>query len=108
MVRTEELMNKGYLAKLNSKIILLQHDPREFVSYQEEIDYLISHQQRNNFIKNLAIDLEGNTLVLFSRVADHGEILFDLINTNVTKDRKVFFVHGGVDVEDREKAEIYH
>ena len=104
LVRTEELMNKGYLAKLNSKIILLQHDPREFVSYQEEIDYLISHQQRNNFIKNLAIDLEGNTLVLFSRVADHGEILFDLINTNVTKDRKVFFVHGGVDVEDREKA----
>lgn len=104
LVRTEELMNKGYLAKLNSKIILLQHDPREFVSYQEEIDYLISHQQRNNFIKNLAIDLEGNTLVLFSRVADHGEILFDLINTNVTKDRKVFFVHGGVDVEDRERA----
>ena len=44
LVRTEELMNKGYLAKLNSKIILLQHDPREFVSYQEEIDYLISHQ----------------------------------------------------------------
>ena len=29
----------------------------------------------------------------------HGQILYDLINTNV---RKVFFVHGGVDVEERE------
>jgi superfamily II DNA or RNA helicase len=104
LVRTEELMKKGYLAKLNAKIIVLKHDAMEFASYQSEIDYLISHQQRNKFIKNLAVDLKGNTLVLFSRVEDHGKILFDMINSDIGENRKVFFIHGGVDVEDRELA----
>jgi superfamily II DNA or RNA helicase len=104
LIRTEELMSKGYLAKLNAKILLLKHDERVFDSYQEEIDYLIKHEQRNNFIKNLSIDLKGNTLVLFSRVEDHGKVLFELINKNIGEDRKVFFIHGGVDVEDRELA----
>ena len=84
--------------------MLLKHDERIFDSYQEEIDYLIKHEQRNNFIKNLSIDLKGNTLVLFSRVEDHGKVLFELINKNIGEDRKVFFIHGGVDVEDRELA----
>lgn len=104
LIRTEELMSKGYLAKLNAKILLLKHDERVFDSYLEEIEYLIKHEQRNKFIKNLAIDLSGNTLVLFNRVEDHGRVLFDLINKNIESDRKVFFIHGGVDVEDRELA----
>ena len=43
--------------------------------------------------------MKGNTLILFSRVATHGEVLFELINRD---DRKVFFIHGGVDAEERE------
>ena len=48
-------------------------------------------------------DLSGNTLVLFNYVERHGEPLYNLINTSVNN-RKVFFVHGGVDVEDREEV----
>ena len=92
-------MEKGYLAKLNAKIILLQHNPVCFDTYEEEIQYLISHERRNKFIKNLALDLKGNTLILYSRLVTHGEILYNSINSN---DRKVFFIHGGVDVENRE------
>ena len=51
---------------------------------------------------NLAIDLKGNTLILYSRVEAHGKVLYDLINTNKQDDRKLFFVHGGVDAEQRE------
>ncbi len=40
-------------------------------------------------------------MILYSRVATHGEHLYDIINTNK---RKVFFVHGGVDVEEREEV----
>ena len=93
-------MEKGYLAKLNAKIILLQHNPICFDNYEDEIQYLTSHEQRNKFIKNLALDLKGNTLVLYTRVETHGQILYDLININ--DDRKVFFIHGGVDVDQRE------
>ena len=99
-IKTHELMEKGYLAKLNAKIILLQHPEIGFDTYEDEIQYLISHEQRNKFIKNLALDLKGNTLILYSRVETHGEILYNMINNN--DDRKIFFIHGGVDVENRE------
>jgi superfamily II DNA or RNA helicase len=39
---------------------------------------------------------------LYSRVEAHGAVLYDLINTNKRNDRKVFFIHGGVDAEKRE------
>ena len=99
-IKTHELMEKGYLARLNAKIILLKHKATPFDTYEEEIQYLINHEQRNKFIKNLALDLKGNTLILYSRVETHGEVLYNLINNN--DDRKVFFIHGGVDVHDRE------
>ena len=102
VIRTDELMDKGYLAKLQAKILLLKHDEMKFTCYQDEIDYLISHDRRNNFIKNLALDLKGNTLVLFARVEDHGKILYDKINNDKDGDRKIFFIHGGIDVDNRE------
>ena len=49
------------------------------------------------------MDLKGNTLVLFSRVETHGKILYDMINNNAGN-RKVFFIHGGVGVDEREKV----
>ena len=51
---------------------------------------------------NLSLDLKGNTLVLYSRVETHGSILYEKINSNKKNDRKVFFIHGGVDTEERE------
>ena len=45
--------------------------------------------------------MKGNTLILYSRVATHGQVLFDLINID---NRKVFFVHGGVDAQEREEV----
>ena len=99
IINTKDLQDAGYLAQLIIKILLLKHEPRTFEVYEDEVQYLIGHEKRNNFIKNLALDLKGNTLILYSRVETHGQVLYDLINTN---ERKVFFVHGGVDVEERE------
>ena len=101
IVNTKELQEKGYLAQLNIKVLLLRHDPQKFDTYEDEIQYLIGHDKRNKFIRNLAWDLKGNTLILYSRVAAHGEVLYNLINND---ERKVFFVHGGVDVEEREEV----
>jgi len=101
IVNTKELQEKGYLATLNIRVLLLKHDPKKFDTYQDEIEYIIGHEKRNKFIKNLVLDLKGNTLVLYSRVATHGEVLYDIINK---VERKIFFVHGGVDVEERESV----
>jgi len=102
VTRTAELMEKGHLSRLDITCLVLKHNPQKFDSYEDEIQYLISHERRNKFIKNLALDLKGNTLVLYSRVASHGEVLYDLINTNKSRDRKVFFIHGGVAADERE------
>jgi superfamily II DNA or RNA helicase len=103
VTQTKELIEKGHLSKLQIKILLLKHNSQQFNEYEEEVQYIIGNEKRNNFIKNLVLDLKGNSLVLFNRVESHGQILYELINNSASKKRKVFFVHGGVDTETREK-----
>ena len=104
VTQTKDLIEKGHLSKLDIKVLLLKHDEHKFNEYEEEIQYLITHEKRNNFIKNLVLDLKGNSLVLFNRVESHGQPLYELINSSASKDRKIFFVYGGVDVEERERV----
>jgi superfamily II DNA or RNA helicase len=104
IINTDELMKKGHLAKLDIKILLLKHPPNRFEVFEDEVQYIINHTKRNNFIKNLTLDLKGNTLVLFSRVETHGQPLYDLINTSKVDDRHVFFIHGGVETDERERV----
>ena len=94
-------MKKGHVSKLKVKILLLKHEEKIFEGYQDEMDYLCEHEQRNKFIRNLACDLKGNTLVLFNYVEKHGLPLYEMINTYT--DKPVHLVYGGVDVDDREE-----
>ena len=102
VTKTEELMKQGHLSQLDIQCLVLKHPPKKFETYEDEIQYLISHEQRNKFIINLALDLKGNTLILYSRVETHGAILYEKINNSKHTDRKIFFVHGGVDAVQRE------
>ena len=104
VTKTEKLIKQGHLSEFEIKVLLLKHDKQKFDTYQEEMDYLVEHEGRNKFIRNLVCDLSGNTLVLFNYVERHGMPLFELINNKVGEHRLVFLVHGGVDTEDREKA----
>ena len=104
IIKTDELMKKGHLALLDINVLLLKHPPNKFETFEDEVQYIINHDRRNNFIKNLALDLKGNTLILFARVEKHGQPLYDLINNSKVDGRHVFFIHGGVDTEDREKV----
>ena len=104
VTKTEKLIKEGHLSDFEIKVLLLKHDKQTFETYQDEMEYLCAHPSRNRFIRNLVCDLKGNTLVLFNYVEKHGLPLFELINNKTGDNRQVFLVHGGVDVEDREKA----
>ena len=104
VTQTKKLQDEGHLATLDIQCLVLKYKPKKFDTYEDEIQYLIGHEKRNNFITNLADSLDGNSLILFSRVEAHGAILFNLINNKVSKERRVFFIHGGVDAEDREQV----
>ena len=106
IVSAKELMEQGHLASLKIKCLILSYPKhiREAVkklSYQEEIDFIVKYDDRNEFVKNLVLSLEGNTLVLFTFVEKHGKILHELIEKQ-SSNRKVFFVYGGTEVEERE------
>lgn len=106
VITTKELMDSGTLADFKIKILALKyHDEiRKIVSkmnYQDEMDFLVSHEGRNKFIKNLTLSLDGNTLLLFQYVEKHGRILEEMIKEEAG-DRKVFFIHGGVKGEERD------
>src|SRR5210317_701902 len=107
VVSTSELQEKKQLANLKIFCLILQHDKesRHFLkdkTYQEEMDYIVSNEKRNKYIRNLCLSLQGNSLCLFQYVEKHGEILKQLIEDKAD-DKKVFFVYGGVEAEEREK-----
>ena len=104
---TRELQDNDTLAGLEIRRLVLEYSQqsrKDFGNrtYQEEIDYIVSHDGRNKFIRNLTLDLTGNTLLLYNYVDKHGKPLFNMIEEKANEDRKVFFVSGGTDTSDRE------
>ena len=104
---TAKLIEDNHLSAFKIKCLVLKHSDAEKKlmarkTYQEEMDYLVRHDGRNKFISKLTLSLEGNTLVLFQYVDKHGKDLYKQIKDAAHDKRHVFFVHGGVDGEDRE------
>ena len=106
---TKKLMDKNQLSNLVVRCLILKHSEAnaKIISkgkYQDEIDYLVGSTSRNNFIRNLALKLKGNTLILFQLVEKHGKNLHKIIQDKAEENRKIFYIYGGVDTEEREKA----
>jgi superfamily II DNA or RNA helicase len=104
---TKSLQDNDTLAKLEITRLILDYDKdikKNFGNkkYHEEIDYIVTHEKRNNLIANLTIKQKGNSLVLFQFVEKHGEPLFKLIREKAEENRKVFYVSGNIDTADRE------
>ena len=104
---TRALQDNDTLAKLTIRRIILQYNEktrREFgkKTYQEEIEHIVNYDRRNVFIKNLTLDLKGNTLVLYNYVEKHGKPLYRLIKDNADESRRIFFVSGDTAATDRE------
>lgn len=103
---TKELIDTGKLSQFKIKALILKHEEiycsqLKKSKYKEEIDFLVSNHERNKFIRNLTLSLNGNTLILYQLVEKHGKVLYDMISSKC-QDRKVFFIHGGISAEDRE------
>lgn len=107
-ISTKELMDRKEVAELEIKSIVLRY-PEEtckqvkLLDFQKELEFLVTNEPRNKFITNLALSLKGNTLVLFQYVDKHGKVLFEKLQDKLKEtDRKVFFIHGGVEADERE------
>lgn len=103
---TDALIKKGQLSDINIKCMVLNY-PKEICKdiikcdYRTEIGFLVENKERNNYIKDLSLSLDGNTLVLFQFVDKQGKGLYELIKKSTN--RKVFFIYGSIATDDREK-----
>jgi len=104
---TRELMDQGNLATLEINVLLAKYPESvrkglKDAKYQSEIEHIVKYEPRNRFISNLALDLTGNTLILFQFVNKHGKVLDAMIRERAPESRKVFFVSGETDADTRE------
>jgi superfamily II DNA or RNA helicase len=102
VVSTYDLMEEGTVAKLGIHCLILNHPKQSKMTYQEEMDYLVSNEKRNKFIVNLVKSLKGNTLVLFQYVEKHGVVLYNMMQPILKE--KLHYVYGGTDAKDREQV----
>jgi superfamily II DNA or RNA helicase len=103
VVTTKELIEKKTLADLKIKCIILKHSNiRSKMEYAEELEYIVTHKGRQNFVINLLQHLKGNTLCLFQLVEKHGKPLHEAAEKIIT-DRNVYFVYGGTRTDTREE-----
>ena len=109
---TKQLIDSKDLADLSVSVLLLKYADEyckqiSKVKYQEEMDFIVRHDPRNQFISNLALDQDGNTLILFQYVDKHGKPLHDMLNSKLEAmertNRKLFYVSGETGVDDREQ-----
>jgi superfamily II DNA or RNA helicase len=73
------------------------HNPT--AGYEEEITWLQTNKFRNDIITKLVNKQDKNTLIMVDRIA-HGEELLRVLQENTNK--AVHFVHGAVEIEERE------
>lgn len=104
---TRELQDNDTLAQLHIIRLVLKYSEKVRkanvgLDYQDEIDFIVRNEKRNKLIRNLTLDQKGNTLLLFQYVEKHGKPLYDMVRSKAEEGRKVFFVSGSTDTEDRE------
>lgn len=109
VITTKQLMDNNQVANLKITCLMLKYDEdtRKLLkgaTYQNEMNFIVTNEKRNKFIRNLAVSCEGNTLILFQMVEKHGKILHKMIADKVGDNRQVFFIYGGTDVEAREEV----
>ena len=103
IVSSKELRDSGKATKTAVKMIeLLYGNEDRFevsqMSYQDEIQWLIHNEKRNNMIHKVVEKLSGNTLILCN-FKDHVDNLYDIIS----KTKKVYVITGDVKTEDRDE-----
>jgi len=99
-----ELRLEDHLANVVIKILNISYNPAPHFSgpsgYRDELEYIYESDKRNSLLQKLVGKLDNNTLILVNHIA-HGETLEEYFSKLTNK--KVYFIRGSVDVEEREK-----
>lgn len=107
----KDLMDRKIVADLSIRCITLKYPPEickaaSKADYVSEMKYIVNNEHRNKFLRNLALSLKGNTLLLTPLVEKHGKVLNQLFQDKLQEtgsSRKLFYVYGKTGPEEREE-----
>lgn len=111
-ITTKEMIDREIVSNLTIKCLNLIH-PRDAceqvatMNYEEELDYIISHETRNELICKMALNESGNTLVLFRFVDRHGIPLREMMESMNNGKKTIFYVDKDVKTAKREEIRKY-
>jgi superfamily II DNA or RNA helicase len=107
--KTDDLKQKKYISNFKVFILKVMHKnaPKFTINrnkpteaYENELDYLMNNQRRNEIICNLSKKLTNNTIIMVDRI-DHGVNIFNELQK--TTQRPCYFIRGSTEIEEREK-----
>jgi superfamily II DNA or RNA helicase len=108
--KTKDLELKNYVSSFKITIINISHrniprfaanTVRPTEAYENELNYLIQSERRNEIICKLASKLKNNTIIMADRIA-HGEIIEQKLRQICDDDRPIYFIRGSTEIEERE------
>jgi len=108
--KTKSLKQKNYISNFRIVVLDIKHQniPNFFrnttkpaEAYNNEIDYLMNNQRRNEIIAKLANRLTNNTIIMVDRI-DHGINIERALKETCQDSRPIYFIRGSTEIEERE------
>jgi len=117
-VTAKEIIDQGRASDIAVNVITLKYPAQDAhdlaylkqtatsptQSYQTELDFLYSHERRNNLLLDVIHATPGNTLVLFDRVENYGKKLYEEYCKRF--DNPAFLITGDTDSSEREHIRV--
>ena len=93
---SKELRDDKYLSNALIRVIRINH-PNKIKGYKQELQFIQTDEGRHKVIKRLVSKVDKNVLILVNRL-EHGNNLYEFLQL---PNKEVYFVHGGISVEER-------
>ena len=110
LIKTHELIKNQQATPVKVFPLVLHYSPKfikkiSSLDYQEEYETLVSLPKRIEKISSFALELPQNTLILFTRISQQGDLLFSELSKQAKeKNKELIFITGNTEIEEREKA----
>lgn len=110
VIRTKELIDKGFASPLKINAIILKYSKEisrvlsAASSYTEEVKFINEQSFKRNYICSLANNRKDNTLILF-RTIKYGKLLKDTLKK--ISNKKIFYVDGKTKLSYRNNVRKY-
>jgi superfamily II DNA or RNA helicase len=103
-----DLREEKYLTGVTVNILNVKYTNKEELdkikNFRDELNFIHNSSYRNKMISAICQKFNNNILIMVNHIA-HGNIIYDtLINSENIKDKKIYFIRGEVEVEERAKV----